>query len=99
MIIYCTNPTTGEVTPLDVSGVDSSGGADPIHPNFGARSIVLGIQDAQRVIAEGRAAGYKPFSIFNTGLGYPDIAKFSPYGANPQLVWGDNPNLNPQGGT
>jgi hypothetical protein len=37
-----------------------------------AKRINLSIQDVQRTIAEGRAAGFKPFGIFNTGLGYPN---------------------------
>jgi hypothetical protein len=83
VIISCIDDS-GNVTPLDLTGVDASGGADPQHPNFGAQSIILGIQDAQRVIQEGRAAGFKPFSIFNSGLGYPTTAHAGPYGVNPQ---------------
>jgi hypothetical protein len=99
MIINCVD-AAGNITPLNIDGVDSSGGADPAHPNFGARSIILGIQDAQRVIAEGRAVSFKPFCLFNTGLGYPSTAKPDRYGIVPQHNWGGNPNLlkNPQGG-
>lgn len=75
--ISCYNPATGQVTQIDAEGVSASGGAEPVNPSLGAQKINLSIMDVQQTIQDGRARGFKPFSLYQTGLGYPDTTQTS----------------------
>jgi hypothetical protein len=68
--ITCYDPSTGGFKTIDATSIDQGGtgfGQSSIGPNaFGAKRINLSIADVQRTIAEGRAAGFKPFNLYNS---------------------------------
>lgn len=76
--ITCINSITGEVTTTDSSSVEQGGsgyGQSSIGPNaFGAKRINLSMRDVQATIAEGRAAGIKPFNLYNSDVSQWDSA-------------------------
>jgi hypothetical protein len=67
--ITCVNPITGETTTINAQGVGVSGGSQALYPNLMAKRINLRFAEVQQTIAEGRAAGFKPFSIEGNGTG------------------------------
>ena len=70
--ITCTNPQTGAVTTTTSDGVEQGGsgyGQSTIGPAaFGAKRINLCMYDVQQTIAEGRAAGIRPFNLYNSDM-------------------------------
>jgi hypothetical protein len=68
MDITCIGPDGNPVTvPVDQLG--TSGGSQPLYPNLMARRIIRSFSDAQQSIADGKARGFKPFSIEGNGTG------------------------------
>jgi hypothetical protein len=68
--ITCYDPATGQMQTIDASTVSQGGGGfgdSSIGPAaFGAQRINLCMYDVQQSIAEGRAAGNKPFNLYNS---------------------------------
>jgi len=66
--LTCYDPTTGQMKTFEANTVDGggSGFGTPMVPNFGAQGINLSMRDVQRTIQEGRAAGIKPFNLYNS---------------------------------
>ena len=68
--ITCYDPSTGTFKTFEANTVGQGGsgvGASTVGPNaFGAQRINLSMKDVQQTIQEGRAAGIKPFNLYNS---------------------------------
>jgi hypothetical protein len=64
--ITCFDPLTGQLKTIDAMTVGDSGSSIAQEPSLFARRINLSMADVMESIQEGRAAGFKPFNLYNS---------------------------------
>lgn len=64
--IRCFDAETGTYKTIEANSVGASAGDSFQMPAFGAQRINLSMADVHESIAEGRAAGFKPFNLYNS---------------------------------